>query len=171
MSERTRVSVACVATVKRIVSRIRPPDNCKDDCIQAGHLAVLRAYDRWDQKTIPYDAFIASWVKPSIVREVYREIERNQPRDDMPVHEISQYEDSDLVPDETLIVDDEEALRQRNDVIEFIIDLRDKTARNLMLLVLEGHSVSEAGRLLGISQSTADRLYQRTVVLLKEKLA
>jgi RNA polymerase sigma factor (sigma-70 family) len=174
IAARNCIVIDCTPIVKRIVARIRPPDHCYDDCIQAGHMAVMKAVDKWNPETTPYEALVACWIKPSVVREVYREIERTKPQDDVPVHELAEYEDSnDTVTDEALLVEDiaDDLLHRRDSMIDAIIGMRDKVTRNLMLHVLEGHSVSESGRLLGLTQSSADRLYQRAVTTLREKLS
>ena len=181
MNERDLRFLECVPLVDRLVKSLRIEEGLVADAQQAGYLAVIellaeKTPDNWD-------AFKTGYVRPRVLREVLRHVQLARgPFWGVPLYELEAAagdRDGDVADDDTsgtldpaLIVNDGnedidyEILYDR--MLELILGLPKGNARSLMLAVAAGYSVSDAGKKLGLSQSSADRLYQGTVVELKE---
>lgn len=161
IEQRNKFVLECRPIVERIVRSMGIDPNYADDCIQAGMLSVIKSCDSYDPRS-GHDP--VGWAKLSIAREVRREWKRLlQPHDQVSLEEILENEkDSESI----LPTTDDDRLAQlmkKESLIDAIFALKDDRALVLMMNVLEGYTVSEAGRRLGLTQSSADRLYQRTV--------
>ncbi len=175
----TEMTPALCAFVRRIAGRLRIPAEHRDDCIQAGYMACLTAIPQWDKAT-PWEAFVAGSLKLSVSRDMLRELERNTEGgvETVPVEDAEWLEDEEMVDDESGHLptmnegnEDLDSSVLREQLIDGILALQNPTARKLFLGVLEGRTVSAMGVALGLTQSTADRLYQRTVVELRTSLS
>jgi RNA polymerase sigma factor (sigma-70 family) len=172
--ERNSKMRECMPLVNNVVKWLRVDPACVSDARQAGYETVLRMIDNWDPLKLSWEIFIHGWIRPSIKRDVLREVERLESCGDI---DIEGLDESDLGHDDTggedwgaqraapVVNDnneevDAEALRER---LLAHIGRLEKRSRQILLGILAGYTVSETAENLGISQSAADRLYQKAV--------
>lgn len=193
VAERNRKVAGCIPIVESIGRSLHISGDALDDCLQAGHLAVIQAIEKYDPET-SWDAFVHGWLKLSVARDMLREKHKAQTEagrlaadgyrglslEDVDWHDSEDGSMGDSSWAAELLVNDgntdldRSILRDRlvDAICELPADDCAGSARSEILFgVLEGHTVSEIGRRLGISQSTADRLFQHGVALLREKLS
>jgi RNA polymerase sigma factor (sigma-70 family) len=152
------------------LARKMAPAEYVEDCYQAGLLTLLESAGQVSSHEANW------WPRLSVMRDIRREAARLR---GAPSHESfeelqaeSADSDIDSEVDLSMLGNDRNELLDyshlRDHLVDLIAGLADGVEKNLMVLVLEGHTVSKAAERLGLSQSAADRLYQRTVVQLRE---
>ena len=179
ITARTTRIQSLLPMIRGIVKRLKVAEDLREDCFQAGVLSALQGYENWDADVSSWETFVAGSLKLSITRDIIREINRSAALSGAVPIETAELFDSDeegeaaddghlpTINDGNVELDRSKLMDQ---MIDAIVALDEEVERALMLLVLEGHTVSEAGRQLSLTQSAADRLYQRTVVKLKKSL-
>lgn len=135
----------------------RPDRNQWDDCIQAGNLAILESLESWNPEGgTKLSVWAYQYARTYIVREI---------SDTGMTYGYEPRADDNS--------DDGEQVRLTEDGIDF------ETIRKLMVhltgrqqtvvnLRLNGASIAEAAALMGIRRDTAQELYARAVVALRE---
>jgi RNA polymerase sigma factor (sigma-70 family) len=180
IAERNARATECMPLVDRIVRKLRIEEGLVADAQQAGYLAVIELLaganpDNWE-------AFKHSYIRPRVMREVIRHVQDLRGAfSGVPVDTLTERDTDDNdgeAPGETswagepaLIVNNHNE-DLTNDMaydrlLDLITALPERKPRHLMLGVLAGFSVTEAGAELGLTQSAADRLYQKTVTQLR----
>jgi RNA polymerase sigma factor (sigma-70 family) len=187
IEERNAKTLELRKLVENVARSLRIPADAREDALQAGYLSVLQGIEKYDPAK-SWQGFVNGSLRLSIARDMLREIHNNEPEvralaragfRGMPIDDTDYDSDTDDQADETswasdLLSNDENTdleqsvLRER--LVDAVLGLKDITQRAILLLVLTGVTVSDAAREMGMSQSSADRSYQRAVAVLRKQL-
>ncbi|OGT59964.1 MAG: hypothetical protein A3E01_07745 [Gammaproteobacteria bacterium RIFCSPHIGHO2_12_FULL_63_22] len=193
IEERNELVVRYIPVVKRIVRGLRLDFNIQDDCIQVGNLSVIKQVDVWAaaHPAEDWDDGGHAMLEKSIRRDVLREKARLESCGDVNIEsldEVGEYasetEDHEdwstrvggskwtafvlpIVNDKNIDID---SALTRDRLMARIKQLR-HLGRRMALGVLAGHTVSAMAETMGLSQSTADRVYQKMVTALREAMS
>lgn len=143
--------------VLAVLGKLNIPKANQDDCVQAGHLAVIQALSSWDRQA---GKTLVSWVWQYVAREISREAARGATTETYPIPDEDEVDDG-LDGERAVTVDD----------LRIEIGWLPQLEQKLMLGVLAGASVSSVGESLGLSQSRADRMYKAAVKKLRHNLS
>lgn len=186
IEQRNELVVRYIPVVKRIVRSLRLDQNIQDDCIQAGNLSIIKQIDAWAaaHPAEDWDDECHGMIEKSIRRDVLREKSRlescGQVDIDSQLVEASRSETDDsweenFAPsgNELPVVNDNNIELVNGLVTDQMLDIikRQKgQMRTIGLGVLAGYTVTEMADRLSLSQSAADRLYQKLLTTLREEM-
>jgi len=199
IEQRNELVVRYIPVVKRIVRGLRLDASIQDDCIQAGHVSVIKQVDAWAaaHPAEDWDDEGHAMLEKSIRRDVLREKSRLESCGDVDIDALndeywaelgnfSSIDDSDggggVRVSGTLWSDafvlpvvndgnvDIEKQMTRDLLLERVKRLK-PLPRRMVFGLLTGHTVSAMAVIMGLSQSAADRIYQKAVTDLQETLA
>ena len=153
---RDKLILRCVPMVIAIIKVLEVPPEFKDDCIQAGNLAIILALDTW-KVAAGYAWTTWAWrhARLAMLREWKKLTGRPGIDGEIVVEEEELYEPQDSA--------------EVAELHTFIQGLPHRQLE-LMSLVLEGKNISEAAASLGISRQAGHTLYQGAVHTLRKKL-
>ena len=133
-------------------------EDMKDDCIQAGNVAILEAIETWHPDR---GSSFATWIRNQANREITREVNRIKSCGGV---DISDWMETEMVNDrnEELELEAEVMLLKAG-----ITGLPDRQ-RLLLRYTQQGMSVANAGDRMGITRQAAGRLYAKAVKNLRK---
>ena len=156
---RNALFLATMPIVLWLISIHKIPEDHRDDCIQAGNLAILAAISSWRPEA---GSTFASWARNQANREIKRE------------HETLT---SVLGVDISDIEDELDMDNDWNEDLELEVDLQKLKQgiqglpgrqRLLMRYTQQGMSVANAADRMGITRQAGGRLYARAIKNLRE---
>lgn len=169
--ERNNLIVEYTPKIDRLINNLRIDVNNVEDARQAGIVALIEEIDAFaaQNPAAPIEDFhrTSNYLERRLARAMRNEDRTLKGETVEDLDTVVAEEREPVVNDDNEDIDSE---AQRERLLKAIMNLTDKRARQLMLGVLSGYTVTEIGEQLGMTQSAADRLYQRTVVLIRERV-
>lgn len=146
----------CLAMPWAVIKKDSIPRDFVDDCIQAGNLAIFQAIETWSPRG---GMAYTSWVWMYVRRAMMAERTRLNEMYDYVDYEILDF--SEAIPD-NLRNEDLERFSDAATMLELMEELSDRQ-RELLTHLMDGSTIAEAAKQMGIPRVSAYGLYGRAL--------